>query len=156
MADSCPLACISKLLEEQFALLLNLLSEREHLPQLLAGVRSVVDSFEVDPNLWRVRLLPPIDCSLEFFFKSGREFAGWRSPAAPKDAQEEIAGIDILVDLGLWSAVCGKAILPTKKFNNPTVITECGIDPVYYCLRHLPFVFKIGRRSEEDADDVYC
>ena len=102
-----PLACGAELPIEQFAALLKPPSEREHLSQLLAGVRSVVDSFEVDPYLWRVRLSPPIDCSLELFFKSGCDLAGWRSPAAPKDAQEEIAGIDILVDLGLWSAVSG-------------------------------------------------
>ena len=147
MADSRPLSCVAKLHEDELALLLNLLSERKHLLQLLAGVRSILDSLEVDPYLWRLRPPPPRDCSLELFLESGLEFATWRSPAAPKDAQEEIANIDIFVDLGLWSTESWKAILPTKELNNPVGLTDCAIKPVYHFLRRLPFGFKIGRRS---------
>ena len=114
MADNRPLTCVVKLCEKKCMLPLNLLSEREHLLQLLAGVRSVIDSLEVDPYLWRIRLLPPTDCSLELFFESGLGSAAWRSPAAPEDAQEEIASIDVLVELGLWPTVCGKVILPNQ------------------------------------------
>ena len=110
MAGSRPLTCGLKLPEEQGAALFKILSEREHLSQLLAGVRSVLDSFEVDEYFWRLRLSPPIECSLELFFESGLEFAAWRSPAAPKNAQEEIASIDVLVNLGLWSAESREAI----------------------------------------------
>ena len=112
----------------------------------------MLDLLKVDPYLWRFRLPPPTDCSFELFFESGLEFAGWRSPSAPKDAEEDIAGIDILVDLGLWSAKSWEAILPTKEVNNPADLTDCAIEPVYYFFRRLPFGLedrkaKLGRRE---------
>ncbi len=154
MAGVPPLAYGAKPTEEQFTPPLNLLSECEHPAQLLAGIRSVLDTLEVDPYLWRFRLPPPADGSVELFLESRGETATWRSPAAPENSQEKIASIDILVDLLLWPAESGCPIFPCQELDNPANVTDCRIEPVYYFLRCSPLVYEIVRRSQEDAEDV--